>query len=65
MTALVTPFLNGDVDWPCLEALVDRQIDGGTDWLVPLGTTGESPTLARVSVANMAPETPVTGSCAG
>ena len=46
MAALVTPFRNGDVDWRCLEALVDRQIDGGTDWLVPLGTTGESPTLS-------------------
>jgi 4-hydroxy-tetrahydrodipicolinate synthase len=47
MTALVTPFRNGEVDWPCLEKLVDRQIDGGTDWLVPLGTTGESPTLSK------------------
>ncbi len=45
MTALVTPFRGGEVDWPRLEALVDRQIEGGTDWLVPLGTTGETPTL--------------------
>jgi 4-hydroxy-tetrahydrodipicolinate synthase len=45
MTALVTPFRNGEVDWPCVDALVDRQIDAGTDWLVPLGTTGETPTL--------------------
>ena len=45
MTALVTPFRDGGVDWPRLDALVDRQIDAGTDWLVPCGTTGESPTL--------------------
>jgi len=45
MTALVTPFRDGEVDWPRLDALVDRQIAGGTDWLVPCGTTGESPTL--------------------
>lgn len=47
MTALVTPFRDGKVDWPCLDALVDRQVEQGTDWLVPLGTTGESPTLTR------------------
>ncbi|UCE59069.1 MAG: 4-hydroxy-tetrahydrodipicolinate synthase [Phycisphaerales bacterium] len=46
MTALVTPFRGGAVDWARLEALVDRQIVGGTDWLVPCGTTGESPTLS-------------------
>lgn len=45
MTALVTPFSNGAVDLATLKKLVDRQIDGGTDWLVPCGTTGESPTL--------------------
>ncbi len=45
MTAMVTPFRNGEVDYACLKKLVDRQIDGGTDWLVPCGTTGESPTL--------------------
>lgn len=46
VTALVTPFRNGEVDWPRLDALVDRQIDAGIDWVAPLGTTGESPTLA-------------------
>lgn len=46
MTALVTPFRDGHVDYACFERLVDRQIEGGTDWLVPLGTTGESPTLS-------------------
>lgn len=48
MTALVTPFRDGQVDWPCVDALVDRQVENGTDWLVPLGTTGESPTLTRI-----------------
>jgi 4-hydroxy-tetrahydrodipicolinate synthase len=47
MTALVTPFRSGDLDWPCLKELVDRQVDSGTDWLVALGTTAESPTLTR------------------
>ncbi len=45
MTALVTPFRNDGIDWNRVEALVERQIAGGTDWLVPCGTTGESPTL--------------------
>lgn len=45
MTALVTPFLDGEVDWARLDALIDRQLEAGTDWLVPCGTTGESPTL--------------------
>lgn len=47
MTALVTPFRSGEVDWAALDRLVDRQIEAGTDWLVPLGTTGESPTLTE------------------
>lgn len=45
MTALVTPFRGGNVDWDCWNRLADRQIAAGTDWLVPLGTTGEAPTL--------------------
>ncbi len=47
MTALVTPFRGGEVDDPALRSLVARQIEGGTDWLVPLGTTGETPTLTE------------------
>lgn len=47
MTALVTPFLDGEVDWARLDALVDHQIEGGTDWLVACGTTAETPTLTR------------------
>lgn len=45
MTALVTPFRDGEVDWAALEMLLTRQLQGGTDWLVPCGTTGETPTL--------------------
>ena len=45
-TALVTPMdAEGRVDWPRLEELVERQIAAGIDGLVPVGTTGESPTL--------------------
>jgi 4-hydroxy-tetrahydrodipicolinate synthase len=46
MTALVTPFRGGDIDWAAMAVLLDRQIEGGTDWLVPCGTTGETPTLS-------------------
>jgi 4-hydroxy-tetrahydrodipicolinate synthase len=47
-TALVTPFLkDGSLDEATLRALVARQIAGGIDFLVPCGTTGESPTLTR------------------
>ncbi len=44
-TALVTPFKNGKVDYEAYAALVDSQIKGGVDFLVPLGTTGETPCL--------------------
>jgi len=47
MVALVTPFKDGTIDWKALEALVDFQIDAGTDAIVPCGTTGESPTLTH------------------
>lgn len=47
-TALVTPFReNQSLDEPTLRALVKRQINNGIDFLVPCGTTGESPTLTR------------------
>ena len=47
-TALVTPFRrDGSLDEPALRALVKRQIDAGIDFLVPCGTTGESPTLTH------------------
>src|SRR5437870_5347061 len=46
-TALVTPFGNGGVDEQAFRSLVDWQIAEGTDGLVPVGTTGESPTLSH------------------
>ncbi|OHE82494.1 MAG: 4-hydroxy-tetrahydrodipicolinate synthase, partial [Verrucomicrobia bacterium GWF2_62_7] len=44
-TAIVTPFHNGKVDEKKLAWLVERQIEAGIDGIVPVGTTGESPTL--------------------
>ena len=47
-TALVAPFRrDGSLDEPTLRALIKRQIDAGIDFLVPCGTTGESPTLTH------------------
>jgi 4-hydroxy-tetrahydrodipicolinate synthase len=47
-TALVTPFCgDGSLDEATLRSLVKRQIDAGIDFLVPCGTTGESPTLTH------------------
>lgn len=45
-TALVTPFIDGEVDYEAYAALIDRQVDGGADFLVALATTGETPTLS-------------------
>jgi 4-hydroxy-tetrahydrodipicolinate synthase len=47
MTALVTPFRDGAVDEDALRAHVAWQIESGTQGLVPVGTTGESPTLSH------------------
>jgi len=44
-TAIVTPFRNGQLDALALESLVRIQIKGGVDGIVPVGTTGESPTV--------------------
>ncbi len=52
-TALVTPFKNGKVDYEAYARLVDSQIDGGVDFLVPLGTTGETPCLTDEEKANI------------
>jgi 4-hydroxy-tetrahydrodipicolinate synthase len=46
-TALVTPFKNGEIDEAGFRNLVDWQIAEGTSGLVPVGTTGESPTLSH------------------
>ena len=45
-TALVTPFLGGQVNYPMMERLLQRQRDAGIDSVVLCGTTGESPTLS-------------------
>ncbi|MEO1090900.1 MAG: 4-hydroxy-tetrahydrodipicolinate synthase [Pseudomonadota bacterium] len=47
IVALVTPFRNGQVDEPTLKSLVDWHVASGTHGIVPVGTTGESPTLSH------------------
>ncbi len=47
LTAMVTPFRRGEVAYDELRRLVEFQIRGGIDGLVPVGTTGESPTLSH------------------
>jgi len=44
-TAIVTPFKNANLDEPALERLIKGQIKAGVDGIVPVGTTGESPTV--------------------
>ena len=46
-TALVTPFIGGYVNLDRFASLVDRQVEAGVDFLVPLGTTGETPCLSE------------------
>jgi 4-hydroxy-tetrahydrodipicolinate synthase len=58
-TALITPFTGGDVDYKAFATLVDRQVEAGIDFLVPLGTTGETPCLEddeRIKVLETAKE---------
>ena len=45
--ALITPFTNGTVDEKAFQKFVQWQIDEGTEGVVPVGTTGESPTLSH------------------
>ena len=47
LVALVTPFQDGEIDWRTLDELIDFQLEGGIDGIVPVGTTGESPTLSH------------------
>ncbi len=44
--AIVTPFKDGQVDYDAYKALIEAQIAGGVDGIVPMGTTGESPTVS-------------------
>src|SRR5918996_645725 len=47
IVALITPFRNGGIDESALQSLVEWHIEQGTHGLVPVGTTGESPTLSH------------------
>jgi len=47
MVAMVTPFQEGEIDFQTLDELIDFQLAGGIDGIVPVGTTGESPTLSH------------------
>jgi 4-hydroxy-tetrahydrodipicolinate synthase len=47
MVALVTPFQDGEVDFGTLDELIEFQLENGIDALVPVGTTGESPTVSH------------------
>jgi 4-hydroxy-tetrahydrodipicolinate synthase len=46
MVAIITPFSDGQVDYETLTELVEFHLESGTDGIVPVGTTGESPTLS-------------------
>ena len=52
-TALVTPFLQGKVNYPMLEQLIRRQTEAGIEAVVISGTTGESPTLSDLEKLSM------------
>jgi len=47
MVALITPFQDGETDFETLDELIDFQLEGGIDGIVPVGTTGESCTLSH------------------
>lgn len=46
-TAIITPFCDGKLDCKALKKLIDLQVEAGIDGIVPVGTTGESPTLTH------------------
>lgn len=52
-TALVTPFLNGEVNYPMLQILLARQLEAGVEAVVLAGTTGESATLSDKEKINL------------
>ncbi len=47
MVALITPFQDGKIDFETLDEIIDFQLEGGIDAIVPVGTTGECPTLSH------------------
>jgi 4-hydroxy-tetrahydrodipicolinate synthase len=53
ITALITPFFEGEVDWPSYEKLLEFQLEQDIDGLVVNGTTGESPTLEQEEVLQL------------
>ena len=53
LTALITPFRNGKLDEKAFRHLIEWQIDSGTAALVPVGTTGESPTVSHTEHRRM------------
>ena len=58
-TALVTPIVDGEVDWQAFRNLVRRQVEAGVDFLVPLGSTAETPCLTdaeKVKILEIARE---------
>lgn len=72
-TALITPFQNGEVDFPALGQIIDVQLAEGTDALIVLGTTGEPPTLTAdekdrilsFTLERTAARVPVIAGCGG
>ncbi len=70
-TALLTPFnKDGSIDYAAYETLVKRQVDAGIDFLVPLGTSAETPTLNKEEKSRLwaiirkaAPSTPLLVGC--
>ena len=71
LTALITPFENGSIDTASLKKLVRHQIDNGSQGIVALGTTGETPVLSvaeyqsvlDIVVQEVAGEIPVIAGC--
>lgn len=71
ITALITPFQDGQIDQRAYQGLIQWQLDEGTNGLVPCGTTGESPTLSegeyelltRMCVEGAAGRVPVLAGC--
>ena len=51
MTALATPFKDGKLDEASFRASIERQIEGGTSVLIPMGTTGEAVTMTAAERA--------------
>ena len=47
MVALITPFQDGEIDFETLDEIIEFQLNNGIDGIVPVGTTGESPTLSH------------------